>query len=183
MQFNRSKFNHGLFNRTDTGEVALYGGITWLVGANAASGLETVAPVSGSASITYGVGATTEGYVMSIPLTGNTGISFTGTNGNMELWTIYYNAPTGITFAVSGSLRNNDATSFTLEGLNLATGESVTIDTDTLEIFVRGQQDLTAWVTGGDWFKLSAGNNDIEVYTDTEETDLDITVQWQDRWY
>lgn len=180
MLFNRGAFNRSTFNRDSGGSgAAYYGEINWKWGATSTQPLYTNVPMTGAADISFGA---TGSLAAVVPFSGATGMTYTsGTDRRM--WSnIALTGATSITFSAEGSLQNSHTYSFTLSGLNLAPGGSVVIDTDTLDIFVNGVLNVMVWQHGGEFFELSPGDNDIQIYTDGDGSG-DLTVQWKDRWY
>ena len=180
MLFNRGAFNRSTFNR-DTGgsNPAMYGGATLTWGVYSTQPLYTNIPLSGAADLTY----TTSGTITAIvPFSGTAGMVYTsGTDRRM--WSdLALSGATSITFSVAGAIQNSHTFSFTLSGLDLQSGGSVVIDTDTLDIFVNGILNVMCWQHGGEFFELSPGDNDIQVYTDGDGNG-ELTIQWKDRWY
>lgn len=181
MLFNRGAFNRSTFNRDSGGNsAAYYGGIDWVFALVSAQPLQTVAPLSGSTDISFTTSGTLTYF---IPFTGSTGITFASSTDRRMWSNLALTGHTGIVFDAEASMQNSHTYSFSLTGLNLQAGQSVVIDTDTLDIFVNGVLNVTSWVHGGEFFELAAGqDNNIQVYTDGDGNG-DITVQWKDRWY
>lgn len=180
MLFNHGAFNRSTFNRETGNAAALYGVITWVRDLTSNKPLWTVAPMNGSTGVAFAM----NGYLgLYIPLTGSTGLVYTsGTDRRM--WSnLALTGSTGIAFDVEGQMQNSHTYSFSLMGLNLQPYGSVVIDTDTLDIFVNGVLNVTAWQHGGEFFELAPNqDNNIQVYTDGDGNG-DLTVQWKDRWY
>lgn len=180
MLFNHGAFNRSTFNRESSSTAALYGIISWTRDASSSQPLWTVAPISGSADINFNVSGFLGAFV---PFEGETGMTYTsGTDRRM--WSkLALSGSTGIVFGVEGQMNNSHTFSFSLVGLNLQSGGSVVIDTDTLDIFVNGVLNVMAWQHGGEFFELAANqDNNIQVYTDGDGHGT-LTVQWKDRWY
>lgn len=86
-------------------------------------------------------------------------------------------------FAFSGkALRTNESEEMVLEGLNLAPGQRLIIDTDTLEIEVDNEVRLDCWVTGGSFFQLKNGENVLSFSDNASQRQLVVTVLWADRY-
>lgn len=68
-----------------------------------------------------------------------------------------------------------------LIGINLLPGETVTIDTDLLQVLFGTREDVSSVTSDSVFFELFPGDNEITISTDTEE-DLDVTTIWQNRW-
>ena len=180
MLFNRGAFNRSTFNRDEGNSAsAYYGDISWAWGALASQPLYTNVPMTGAADITF---TATGDLTAIVPLSGTGGITYvSGTNRRM--WAnLALTGATSITFSVDGQLQNSHTYSFTLSGLNLQPGGSVVIDTDTLDIFINGVLNVMCWQHGGEFFELSPGENNIQIYTDGDGSG-ELTVQWKDRWY
>ena len=86
-------------------------------------------------------------------------------------------------FAFFGkALRTNESEEMVLEGLNLAPGQRLIIDTDTLEIEVDNEVRLDCWVTGGSFFQLKNGENVLSFSDNASQRQLVVTVLWADRY-
>ena len=180
MLFNRGAFNRSAFNRDSSTSAALYGAITWQRDLTSSQPLWTVAPISGSTGITFTPSASLTLY---IPFNGSTGITYTSGTDRRMYSDLALTGSTGIRFDAEGSMQNSHTYSFSLVGLNLQSGGSVVIDTDTLDIFVNGILNVTAWQHGGEFFELAANqDNNLQVYTDGDGNGS-LSVQWKDRWY
>jgi len=70
---------------------------------------------------------------------------------------------------------------FELDGINLAPGQEVTIDTDDLSVYFGYIQDVSSVTTDSVFFELSPGDNVISIESDTGQQ-LNITAIWQNRW-
>ena len=82
--------------------------------------------------------------------------------------------------AVNG-LRSYETEQMTLQGLNLKPGQTLVIDTDTLEIEIDGEPRVDCWVTGGTFFQFRSGDNQLVFTDDANSRDLSVTVVWADR--
>lgn len=80
------------------------------------------------------------------------------------------------------SLRTLEGDELSLDGINLAPGEMLIIDTDTLEITVDGEIDVDSWVTGSTFFQLSHGSNELRFYDNASDRELSVTAIWADRY-
>lgn len=180
MLFNHGAFNRSTFNRDTGGSSAVYyGEINWKWGASSTQPLYTNVPMTGTTNMTYTASAELSAIV---PFSGSAGMTYaSGTDRRM--WSnLAMTGATSIIFDVDGALQNSHTYSFTLSGLDLQSGGSVVIDTDTLDIFVNGVLNVMCWQHGGEFFELAQGENNIQVYTDGDGNG-DLTVQWRDRWY
>lgn len=90
---------------------------------------------------------------------------------------------TGMQYSLNGQINLSDNDSFELEGLSVAPGGTVIIDTDTLDIFINNIADVTSWVTGGQFFMLNPGDNEIVVTSNNSTQNLEVTIVWANRWY
>lgn len=181
MLFNQQAlFNRSAFNRASTGSSALSGTMQWNFDAAATQPLRTPVPLEGATEITY----TTDGKMTVTVLMGNISASIVFDAATTERLRsqLKLDGSTGIAFDANGELINSHAYSITLKGLNLAPSGTVIIDTDTLDIFVNGVLNVMCWQSGGEFFELASGENNIQVYTDGDGSG-ELTVQWKDRWY
>lgn len=86
-------------------------------------------------------------------------------------------------FSVSaGAVRTAESEEMVLEGLNLRPGQTLIIDTDTLEIEVDNEVRVDCWVTGGTFFQFKAGENSLALTDNAEHRNLLVTVLWADRY-
>ena len=181
MPFNKGRFNHIPFNRLVTEERdpdRLRGTITQEWGGEiSAGGILRVTPISGAI---YWTGETRGnlGAVNPLPAT-----EIQHTWGGRTLQPrVRYPLAGDITqeWGGTGQVLTVHAYSLSLDGLNLAPGQTVIIDTDTLDIYVNGQYNVQVW-QGGEFFQLAPGDNVLQVYTDGGAGQ--VTVEWEDRWY
>ena len=70
---------------------------------------------------------------------------------------------------------------FQLININLQPGEEITIDTDLLDVAFGHISDVSSVTTDSVFFDLNPGENEITVFTDTQEP-MQITAIWQNRW-
>lgn len=82
----------------------------------------------------------------------------------------------------AGTLRNDTSDEIVLEGVNLAPGHSLIIDTDTLDVYIDGISNVDVWVTGSTFFQLQNGNNAIRFYDNKSSRQLGVTILWADRY-
>jgi len=80
------------------------------------------------------------------------------------------------------SVRTDENEEMVLEGLNLRPGQSLVIDTDTLEILVDDQVRVDCWVTGGSFFQFYNGDNILSFSDNAARRNLRVTVIWADRY-
>lgn len=80
------------------------------------------------------------------------------------------------------SIRTEESEEMVLEGLNLRPGQSLVIDTDTLEIIVDDQPRVDCWVTGGGFFQFKNGENVLSFSDNASRRNLQVTVIWADRY-
>lgn len=181
MLFNRAGFNRAAyFNRQDVSSTLnLYGQAAFTYAFNSATGLRSNVPLANSrAVLAFDAGGK---LLSNVPFSGVAGITFTP-QGAVTV-RLAFAGSSGIAYAVNGELKTDESKGLTLTGLNLQPGESVVIDTDRLEIFVRGVEDVSSWQSGGDWVKLLAGLNFLTFLFDGEENEITVRVDWQDRWF
>lgn len=80
------------------------------------------------------------------------------------------------------SIRTAESEEMVLEGLNLQPGQTLIIDTDTLEIYVDDQPRVDCWVTGGSFFQFKNGDNILSFSDNAVRRNLQTTVVWSDRY-
>ena len=80
-----------------------------------------------------------------------------------------------------GSLNENVIELF---GINLLPGETITIDTDLMEVLFGSVEDVSATSTESVFFELNPGANElaIDLGVDDSENTMAITAIWQNRW-
>lgn len=82
------------------------------------------------------------------------------------------------------TLRRLSATNVnTLEliDINLLPGDTVTIDTDLLQVLFGKIEDVSSVTSDSIFFELNPGENEITISTDSDTT-LEVTAIWQNRW-
>ena len=82
----------------------------------------------------------------------------------------------------AASIRLDETEELSLNGINLFPGDTLIIDTDQLDVLVNGEMDVESWVSGSVFFPLKPGGNIIQVYTNPSGVQLEISVQWADRY-
>lgn len=80
------------------------------------------------------------------------------------------------------SVRTAESEEMVLEELNLQAGQTLIIDTDTLEIYVDDQPRVDCWVTGGSFFQFKNGDNILSFSDNAVRRNLQTTVVWSDRY-
>ena len=75
-----------------------------------------------------------------------------------------------------------ESETMTLEGLHLAPGQTLIIDTDTLEITIDGEIRVDCWVTGGTFFQMKNGENHFRFTDNASRRVLPVTFLWADRY-
>lgn len=80
------------------------------------------------------------------------------------------------------SIRTEESEEMELEGLDLRPGQSLVIDTDTLEVIVDDQPRVDCWVTGGNFFQFKNGENVLSFSDNASRRNLQVTVIWADRY-
>jgi hypothetical protein len=74
---------------------------------------------------------------------------------------------------------NSDTLAF--EGLNLQPGQSLTIDSDELTVFIGTFEDVSSVTSDSVFFHLQPGENEISFEADGSPN-LDVTIIWNNRW-
>lgn len=179
MYFSRGAFNRSPFNRSGEASTELSGRVQVTYGVTA-KGYTSPVLLSGSAGRVYGVSVAA--VQTDIPFSGSTGQIY-AVKGTPIMDIVYGVAQIDTFYTASGSLRLDDSQSFSLDGLNLAPGDTVIIDTDSLDVLVNGVNNIDVFQQGGVFFQLKPGNNVIEVYSDQESNPLSLTVVYQGRWF
>lgn len=68
-----------------------------------------------------------------------------------------------------------------LININLLPGETITIDTDLLEVLFGSVEDVSSVTNDSIFFELSPGENEVTIDVDAGTT-MDVTAIWQNRW-
>lgn len=68
-----------------------------------------------------------------------------------------------------------------LIGVNLLPGDTITIDTNLLQVLFGSVEDVSSITSDSVFFELNPGENEIKVDIDSDNK-LDITAIWQNRW-
>lgn len=77
-----------------------------------------------------------------------------------------------------GALNEN---TIELIGVDIPPGQTVTIDTDLLQVLIGAVEDVSSVTTESVFFELNPGENEITVRTDTGQK-LEVVAIWQNRW-
>lgn len=179
MLFNRNSFNRDTFNRSSGASSGLLAGAARIVFDAQSQGIHSTAPMRGTVEFIF----TADGNLVSTRPYGDTvaGIEFTAAAPLRA--DCFCSGETGITFdATASNIRVNDDTELSLEGLNFKPGDTIIIDTETMDIFVNGEPDVSSWVVGSDFFDLMKGTNALTFYDNATGRELTVTVLWADRW-
>jgi len=78
-------------------------------------------------------------------------------------------------------LGTNNINVLELDGINLAPGATVTIDTDLLSVYFGTTQDVSCVTSDSVFFEMNPGENEIVIDTNVN-TSLNVTAIWQNRW-
>ena len=65
--------------------------------------------------------------------------------------------------------------------INLLPGQTITIDTDLLQVLLGSVEDVSAVTTESVFFELNPGENEIIINSDSGDT-MDVITIWQNRW-
>lgn len=71
---------------------------------------------------------------------------------------------------------------FELIGITLEPGQTLTIDTDSLQVLFGSIEDVSSVTTDSVFLELNPGQNDISISTDSSDATLDVLAVWQNRW-
>jgi hypothetical protein len=132
-------------------------------------------------SVIHGSGALTTGIILETSLHPLLFAGTSGLNGAINL-----QLPISSDFTGSGELilRRLSAVNeniLELININLLPGETVTIDTDLLQVLFGSKEDVSAVTSDSVFFELNPGENELIISTDSNPT-LDVTAIWQNRW-
>lgn len=89
-----------------------------------------------------------------------------------------FNGSGTLTLRRIGAL-NSDTLAF--EGLDLQPGQSMTIDSDELTVFIGTFEDVSSVTSDSVFFHLQPGENEISFEADGSPN-LDVTIIWNNRW-
>lgn len=178
--FGKSSFNHTAFGRTNDDTASLY--------ATIASQYEVTAPLRVLVLITdVTISAETAVEVAPLglyaPLPAIDISSRFDVSGALHAMMPLPEIEIGAEYRLdAAAIRTAESEEMVLEGLNLEPGQSLIIDTDTLEIEVNGEVRVDCWVTGGTFFQLKAGDNLLTFEDNLSQRELVVTVLWADRY-
>ncbi len=180
--FNRTLFNHTLFNRTEAAEEAgLYTTIPSEYAVEAASLRVQVQIAPLEMGLETELQAGRLGLMQQLPLTEAT--EEFAIEARSGIYVPLIEMETGIEFALTPAvLRNAESEGLTLTNLNFAPGQTLIIDTDTLDIEIDDVLRVDAWETGGVFFQLKKGDNALAFSDDKQSRSLQVTVLWSDRY-
>jgi hypothetical protein len=82
----------------------------------------------------------------------------------------------------SREVSNLGSQTLTLQNLNLSPGQTLIIDTDTLEVFINGQPNVTYITTDSTFFRLVPGDNSLYFRDGETSRTLQITAVWSNWW-
>lgn len=180
--YNKLSFNKSLFNRieneNDTGFVAAVSSVFDVV----------VAPISvtvilSSATIMAETGMVVKAPGLLIPLGEmyvNAECSIFGQlSAKIPLNATAIDAEFDFSTA---TIRTAESEELELSGVNLAPGQTLIIDTDTIDIEVDGEVRVDCWVTGGVFFQLKKGENQLTFTDNANSRNLVVTILWADRY-
>ena len=68
-----------------------------------------------------------------------------------------------------------------LMDINLLPGDTITIDTDLLQVLIGSREDVSSVTNDSVFFELYPGENEVKISTDTNNK-LGVTAIWQNRW-
>lgn len=179
--YNKSLFNKTLFGRIAVEEPGLYATITSemnlvpaYIRVDAKMGAVTIAAVSSVVLAKL---------KLLMPLGPVTMAAVANVSGRLA---VHVRMPITTIAAISTfsapSIRTAETTEMVLNGINLAPGSTLIIDTDTLEIEINGVPNVDCWVTGGTFFQLKEGENRINLYDNVSSRTLVVTALWADRY-
>lgn len=179
MLFNRNSFNRDTFNRSSGSSSGLLAGAARIVFDAQSQGIHSTVPMRGTVEFIF----TADGNLVSTRPYGETAAEIVFNASAPLKADAFYTAAAALTFdATASNIRVNDDTELSLEGLNFAPGDTIIIDTETLDIFINGEPDVSSWVVGSDFFDLAKGTNALTFYDDATGRELTVTVLWADRW-
>lgn len=180
MYFNRQSFNKGAFyNRTTPSQSVSFAGTSAMVFSTEAGSMRALARYGNATSnLVFTAVSKLSGVA---PLSGDTGIVF----GEVGNFSSYANCEgqSGIVFdAIASAIRVANDKAITLDGLQFKPNDTIVIDTETLDVFINGEPDVSSWVVGSDFFQLGKGVNTLTFYDNATNRELTVTVIWADRW-
>ena len=180
MFYNRQSFNKGAyFNRTTPSISVSFSGTSTMIFTATATNMHVTARYGNA---TTGIVFNGAGDLATdLPLIGEAGIVF----DDIVKFSAdaYCEGTIGITLdATATAIRVANDAEIALEGLQFKPGDTIIIDTETLDVFYNGEPDVSSWVVGSDFFQLGKGMNTLTFYDDADTRELTITVIWADRW-
>lgn len=180
MFYNRQSFNKGAYyNRTTPSTTVSLAGTSAMAFTATATNMHVTARYGNTTTgIVFGGSAD---LATDLPIMGEAGIVF---DDIVKFSADAYCAgEIGITFdAIASAIRVANDQEIALEGLQFKPGDTIIIDTETLDVFYNGEPDVSSWVVGSDFFQLGKGMNTLTFYDDAASRELTVTVIWADRW-
>lgn len=180
--FNRAQFNKATFNRhADLEEVGLSAVINSEYGMQIAP-LKVLVKLS-EAVISSEFGTVTARLGLLAPLPPvNIGMEFS-VSAKLAVYVPLPAVEISSEYAlIPAALRTVEQEEMNLERLGLAPGQTLIIDTDSLEIEIDNEIRVDCWVTGGVFFKLKNGDNELVFSDNVNSRDLLVTVLWADQY-
>lgn len=181
MLFNRQTFNKGAyFNRYSPSAVVSFSGTASFVFTGTVSAMHAAARYGlAQVGIVFGC----QGDVSVVKPFGDTEVGIVFDDQVRFSADAYYEGGAGIVFdAIATAIRIANDKELALTNLDFKPGDTLVIDTETLDVFLNGEPNVDCWVTGSDFFKFGRGVNTLTFYDDVSERDLEVTVIWADRW-
>ena len=90
-------------------------------------------------------------------------------------------ALTGVGDVILRRISGANENTIELIGINLLPGQTITIDTDVLQVLLGTVEDVSSVTSDSVFFELNPGTNDLTISTDTGQN-ISVTAIWQNRW-
>lgn len=102
-------------------------------------------------------------------------------DGGLKLWLPLLYSHNGVGQLILRRLGTLNENVFELEGINLQPGETIVIDTNTLQVLFGATEDVSAVTSESVFFEMNPGENDITIDIDSNSL-LNVVAIWQNRW-
>lgn len=175
--FNRQPYNRGKFNRA-SGQTTGASGISLLkLGVNTVAAMRTIA-ASGISNLSLkqqSVGTVVKYSVAAAAL------SLKTTGKGIKEFLVTVN-PAGLVMKSAASQTLSGEASINLQGIVLAHGDELVINTCDMTITLNGENAMEYMTSTSEFFNLLTGLNTIEYSDGSEARTINFDVIWKDRW-
>ncbi len=175
--FNRQPYNRGRFNRAP-GQTSGASGLSLLkLGVNTVAAMRTIA-ASGISNLS--LKQQSIGTVVKYNIAVAT-LSIKATSKGIKEFIVAAN-PAAIALKAEANQTLSGEASINLEGIILAPGDELIINTCDMTITLNGENAMEYMTNTSEFFNLLTGSNTIEYTDGSDEREINLDVIWKDRW-